>query len=112
MGDSVELEADAELKEFARLEDIQEVDVGGKRFPATSLHAMVSDRLGEVSCNGIDVDVEVELLAEVGLFWNCRLDEYDDAVDDEEEGLSAEAGRELTSTAESGVSERFPLVMI
>ena len=36
------------------------------------------------------------------------LDEYDEVVDDDDDGLSAEAGREFTSTAESGVSERFP----
>ena len=35
----------------------------------------------------------------------------DDVVDEEEDGLSAEAGRELTSTAESGVSERFSFVV-
>ncbi len=50
--------------------------------------------------------VEVECFAGGTFVVNWLFIEKEEVVDDDEEGLSAEDGKEFTSTAESGVSAR------
>ena len=50
--------------------------------------------------------VEVECFAGGAFVVKWLFIEKEEVVDDEDEGLSAEAGKEFTSTAESGVSAR------
>ena len=60
----MELEAGIEFIQFPRLEDKQNVDVGGMLFTATSLNVILSNIFGEEFRSAIDVDVEVEFLEE------------------------------------------------
>ena len=87
-----------------------DVDIKDNLFSVVQSIFIASIELGEGVCNATDVDVEVECLVKFEFVWKCWFAEYD-AVEEDEDGLSADAGNELTSTAESGVSGRCTFVL-
>ena len=104
--DNVELIVDD--NDFIQLSALELThDVEEKLVLLQALFVAKFDALVGEFCWADDVEiVEVEFLVEGLVFGKWMFIENEEVVDDDEEGLSAEAGKELTSTAESGVSAR------